>query len=155
VDGELNRAADLQERLTFLYRKIQPQVLVAQDPWKHYELHLDHRVAGMAAVDAQLSAKLAMYYPKQLSDDVSTCAIGTLLLFNSDEPNLWVDVTRTADRKFEALFAHRSQFYGSERQVREALTGELRENGKRIRTELAEAFKEIELEGTRRHIKIH
>ncbi len=155
VDGELHRAADLDERLTFLIRKLQPHVLITQDPWKRYELHRDHRVAGMAALDARLSAKLPTYYPHQLTDDVQTSNINTILLYHSDEPNLWVDITTTLDQKFEALFMHRSQFPPNEKPVREILTQEMQENGKKINVEFAEAFKKIELDGTMPHVKIY
>ena len=52
-DGELVASEELRRQLTALYRKYQPELLLAFDPWTRYELHPDHIAAGRAALAAQ------------------------------------------------------------------------------------------------------
>lgn len=154
-DGELNRATDVGERLVLLYRKLRPHVLITQDPWKRYELHPDHRACGMAALDAQLPAKLPTYFPHQLTDETQPWAVNSILLYHSDEPNLWMDVSKTVRQKFKVLFTHRSQFSSNEAEIQETLEQEMIEWGRKINVDYAEAFKRIELDSKMLHVKIY
>lgn len=56
-DGEVSRAPDLVETLALHLRRHRPDRLVSWDPWKPYQLHPDHRAAGLAALDAGLAAR--------------------------------------------------------------------------------------------------
>lgn len=47
-DGELGRATVLTETLVRLIRRLRPDRLLSWDPWRRYQLHPDHRVAGLA-----------------------------------------------------------------------------------------------------------
>ena len=72
-DGELTRLPNLVEELARQIRRIRPDRLLTWDAWRPYELHPDHRAAGMAAVDAVLAAGNPHFYPEQL------WAVGTLV----------------------------------------------------------------------------
>ena len=50
-DGLLENNLDLRRQLAGIIRKFKPNVLVAIDPWRRYQLHPDHRAAGFAALD--------------------------------------------------------------------------------------------------------
>ncbi|HBY99663.1 MAG TPA: PIG-L family deacetylase [Chloroflexi bacterium] len=108
-DGELNGVPDLVAHLTWLIRRIRPHRLLSWDPWRHYELHPDHRAAGLAALDAVLATGNPHYFPPQLAEGLTTHQVPEVYLYGADEPDAWVDVTATFERKLAALACHRSQ----------------------------------------------
>jgi LmbE family N-acetylglucosaminyl deacetylase len=148
-DGELDRVVGaLRERLTAVYRRYRPRAVFAFDPWRPYELHPDHRAAGLAAVDARLAAKLPLYYPEQAALGLQPWDVGELYLYNPAQPDTWFAVDETFACKLEALGAHRSQFDDRERQeMAEALRAEARRNGPRAGAEYAEGFKRFRFDG--------
>jgi LmbE family N-acetylglucosaminyl deacetylase len=104
-DGELSRAPDLVAELVRLIRRCQPQRLLTWDPWRRYELHPDHRVAGLAALDAVLAAGNPHYYP----DILAAHQVQEVYLFGAEEPDVWVDITATIEQKLDAVASHGSQ----------------------------------------------
>jgi LmbE family N-acetylglucosaminyl deacetylase len=104
-DGELNRAPDLVAELVWLIRHFQPRRLLAWDPWRRYQLHPDHRAAGLAALDAVLAAGNPHYYPRQLA----VHQVDEVYLFGAEEPDPWIEVTTTFEQKLAAIACHRSQ----------------------------------------------
>jgi LmbE family N-acetylglucosaminyl deacetylase len=58
----------------------------------------------------------------------------------SNEPDVWIDVSATADRKIEALRAHESQLHDPEG-VFVRIRGRLSEQGTRIGSAAAEAYR--------------
>ena len=107
VDGELVAGLDERERVAREIRRLQPEVLLAHDPWKRWRLHPDHRAAGFLALDALVAARDPHFYPEQgLAPHRPT----TLLLWEADEVDHVEDVTGFAERKVAALLEHRSQF---------------------------------------------
>jgi LmbE family N-acetylglucosaminyl deacetylase len=110
-DGELQYASDLKETLFGLVRSLRPDVVITFDPWKRYEVHSDHRVIGFAMIEAAHLSANCWYYHDQLQDSDTTChRSDELYLFNCDEPNYHVDITRVFERKLLATAAHKSQF---------------------------------------------
>jgi len=111
-DGQLAQVAiRLEEQLTHLIRKYRPDRLLAWDGWKPYQLHPDHRTAGQAAMDAILSAGIPHFYAEQFQQTpgLQPHRVGEVYLFGTDEPDKWVDITSTFDRKMESIACHRSQ----------------------------------------------
>jgi LmbE family N-acetylglucosaminyl deacetylase len=108
-DGELSGASDLVERLTKIIRQLRPDRLLAWDAWKPYQLHPDHRRAGLAAVDAILAAGNPHFYPEQLQEGLSPHRIEEVYLSGTDAPDEWVDITATFERKMRAIECHASQ----------------------------------------------
>ena len=147
ADGALTASADLSRQLTALYRKHQPELLLAFDPWKRYELHPDHIAAGRAALDARLAAKMPLYYSELRAEGSSAWAIGELWLFNADAPNHFVDVRDTLEVQHRALALHRSQTTVWDDAARALIEENARENGKQIGVQYAEAFRRIVIEG--------
>jgi LmbE family N-acetylglucosaminyl deacetylase len=92
-DGELNRTPGLVAELVRVIRRCRPQRVVAWDPWRRYQLHPDHRVAGLAALDAVLAADNSHYYPGHLTAH----RVEEVYLFGAEEPDIWVDVTTTLE----------------------------------------------------------
>jgi LmbE family N-acetylglucosaminyl deacetylase len=107
VDGDLVAGLDQRERVARVIREVQPEVLLAHDPWKRWRLHPDHRAAGFLAVDGLVAARDPHFYPEQgLAPHRPT----HLLLFEADEVDHVEDVAGFAERKVAALLEHRSQF---------------------------------------------
>jgi LmbE family N-acetylglucosaminyl deacetylase len=108
--------------------------------------HVDHRTAGMAAVDAVYpAARNPMAFPWLARDGLASHVVRRLYLFWSNRPSAWVDVTGTLDRKLDALRAHASQI----RQPA-ALEARIRswaaEEGAALGVSAAEAFRVIVIE---------
>lgn len=111
-DGRLAQAITLlEEQLTHLIRKYRPDRLLAWDAWRPYQLHPDHRAAGLAAMDAILAAGNPHFYPEQLRPplDLQPHRVEEAYLYGTDQPDEWVDVTATFERKMAAIECHQSQ----------------------------------------------
>ncbi|HZS93637.1 MAG TPA: PIG-L deacetylase family protein [Chloroflexota bacterium] len=114
ADGELNEA-DLMPALVREIRRVRPDVAVFMDPLTviyrdSYVNHRDHRVLGMAMLDALYPrASNAGYYSEQLDEGLQPWKVPETLLAQTDHPNFWVDVSDTLDLRFEALRLHASQ----------------------------------------------
>ena len=113
-DGELARAPNLVEELAWQIRRIRPDRLLAWDAWRPYELHPDHRAAGLAAVDAVLAAGNPHFYPQQLRAEsgLQPHRVAEVYLFGADQRDTWVDITATFERKMAAIACHASQVAG-------------------------------------------
>jgi LmbE family N-acetylglucosaminyl deacetylase len=108
-DGELEVTMERRRALTQIIREYQPEVLVTHDPWMRYQLHPDHRASGTLALDAMISARDRLYFPEQIDQGLSPCRVRRALLFASDQPDFWVDIEQTLDKKIKALGQHQSQ----------------------------------------------
>lgn len=145
-DGALANDLALREQLVRVLRTFRPEAVLAADPrvlvsrWGHVQ-HTDHRAAGMAALDAVYPASQnPMAFPHlALHEGLEPHAVGALYLFWADQPNAFVDVTATLDRKIAALRQHASQIREPEK-----LEQEIREwaasTGEPLRVTAAEAF---------------
>jgi LmbE family N-acetylglucosaminyl deacetylase len=107
VDGDLQAGLDQRERVARVIREVQPEVLLAHDPWKRWRLHPDHRAAGFLALDGLVAARDPHFYPEQ---GLAPHRPSHLLLWEADEVDHVEDVTGFAERKVAALLEHRSQF---------------------------------------------
>jgi len=141
-DGALSTARDLVEQLVRLIRQIQPDSVLAWDPWKRYQLHPDHRAAGQAALDAVVAAANPRMYPRQIAEGLPAHRVETVYLFGAEEPDIWVDVTDTFAIKLEAIRLHGSQVTDAEEVVR-WMTQCNREYGAQAGCAYAEPFKAL------------
>ena len=108
-DGELEYSLALRGRVCAWVRRVRPDVVLGHDPWQRYQLHPDHRAAGLACVDGVVAARDHLFFPEQIAAGLPAHRPGALLLWSADEPNHWEDVSATLDRKLAALLCHRSQ----------------------------------------------
>lgn len=107
VDGELEYSMGLRDAIAMHIRRIQPDVVLTHDPWQRYQLHPDHRITGLAGVDAVVSAREPLAYR---ASGIAAHRPSALLLWSADEPNHAEPVTSEwFDRKIEALLSHSSQ----------------------------------------------
>jgi LmbE family N-acetylglucosaminyl deacetylase len=108
-DGVLTQAANLVEQLAFQIRSSRPTRLLTWDAWRPYQLHSDHRAAGLASVDAVLAAGNPHFYPKQLDEELKPHRVEEAFLYGTDQPDKWVNITNTFEVKMEAIKCHLSQ----------------------------------------------
>ena len=139
-DGELNQSPRLVFDLMRLIRPVWPERIVGWDPWHRYELHPDHRSAGLATLDAVLAAGNPHYFPELLGNGLQPHAVLEVYLYGAEQPDTWIDITTTIERKLEAIACHHSQTDRTSR-----LLDDLRicnaNYGKQGGSEYAEAFK--------------
>jgi LmbE family N-acetylglucosaminyl deacetylase len=107
VDGELECTMALRNDVARAIRRFMPDVVLTHDPWQRYQLHPDHRAAGLAAVDGVVTAR----EPLALSDSgLPAHRPEAILLWSADAPDHAERIKRHhADRKIEALLCHSSQ----------------------------------------------
>jgi LmbE family N-acetylglucosaminyl deacetylase len=109
-DGSLDaRKQEVKEKSFRVIRKKKPNVVITFDPWKRWDVHSDHRTIGFASSEAAYLADGFWYYPEHISEGLEPHDVEETYLFNSDEPNYWVDVKDTFSIKIEAANAHESQ----------------------------------------------
>jgi LmbE family N-acetylglucosaminyl deacetylase len=142
-DGELEVNRDTRKALTRVVRRVRPEVIVAPDPsrlWSGtgYINHWDHKQAGTLALCAVMpDAPSRPQFSELLEEGFEPFEVPNLWL-SAEEPDTYVDITKTIDLKIEALRRHESQGTGdAEEWVRERA----RELGEQSGTEYAEGFR--------------
>jgi LmbE family N-acetylglucosaminyl deacetylase len=147
-DGALANDLALREQLVREIRTFRPDAVLCVDPETVFYSdggvnHVDHRTAGMAAVDAVYpAARNGMAFPWLARDGLDLHKVHRLYLFWSNRPTVAVDTTTTLDRKLAALRAHPSQIREPER-LEQRIHEWAREEGELIGATAAEAFRVI------------
>jgi len=114
-DGDLRDEEALRGALVGQIRRVRPDVAMVMDPLTvifqdSYVNHRDHRVLGMAMLDALYpAASNAGYFPEQLEAGLPLHKVPELLLAATERPNYWVDISDMLEVRFEALRYHASQ----------------------------------------------
>jgi LmbE family N-acetylglucosaminyl deacetylase len=114
-DGELPDDHALRGSLVRLVRELRPEVVCCPDPTAvffgdGYFNHHDHRVTGWATLDAIApAAAKPHYFPEHLTDGLRVHQVRQVYLSGTLEPNVWVDIEETLERKIDALACHASQ----------------------------------------------
>jgi LmbE family N-acetylglucosaminyl deacetylase len=143
-DGLLENTLDLRRQLAGLMRDRRPHVVMTIDPWRHYQLHPDHRAAGQAALDAIYAAREWYVFPEQLVGDVEPWRVAEVYLFWTGEVDYWEDITCCMDARISALTRHASQVGLKTDDLAERVRRSAREAGETAGYEYAEGFKRIQ-----------
>lgn len=150
-DGNLVNDLSLREMLVREIRTFRPDAVFCGDPEVVIHggggiNHTDHRAAAMAAVDAVYpAARNPMAFPSLARNGLAAHRVRRLYLMWSNQPDVWIDVTATADRKIEALRSHASQLHDAE-SVFNRVRGRLAEQGARVGVSAAEAYRLVVLD---------
>jgi LmbE family N-acetylglucosaminyl deacetylase len=148
-DGELADTSELRRALVAAVRRARPEVVLCPDPTavffgQEYFNHRDHRVAGMAALDAvSPAAGLPHYFPEA----GSAHHVGEVLLSGTLEPDVWVDISATVELKGQAVGCHRSQFPEGPEWALTAMRLSAEDAGRRVGVPFAEGFRRLHLDG--------
>lgn len=148
TDGEVFDTLDLRRRLTAEIRSFRPDLIVTHDPLTRlYRQHPDHRAVGFATIHAAFpSTRLQTFFPEQAAAGLTPHPVGAMLLFGSDQPDTFVDITQVFERKIEALKCHVSQASAFPGGLHARVRGRAAEAGAPAGLELAEAFLSVTLE---------
>jgi len=143
-DGELEVGMDIRAEVCKAIRIHKPDLVFCQDPWRQYQMHPDHRVAGWSALDGVIAARDHLFFPEQLTGGLTHHRVSRVLLFGTGDPNIWFDITTTIKTKVHALEGHVSQI-GDFKQLAERMNTFAAATGKAWGLEKAEAFRYLEL----------
>jgi LmbE family N-acetylglucosaminyl deacetylase len=114
-DGELVDDHELRGAITRVIRDVAPDVVLCPDPTAvffgdRYFNHRDHRVTGWATLDAVApAAGNPHYFPEHLAEGLAVHQVREVYLSGTLEPNSWIDIGDTLERKIDGLFCHASQ----------------------------------------------
>lgn len=151
ADGELADDRGLRVELVRFVRELQPDVVLCPDPTSvffgdGYVNHRDHRVTGWATLDAVApAAGNPHYFPELRAEGLEVHRVRAVYLSGTLEPNLWIDIGATLERKIEALFCHASQLVETGEWFREFLRESALAAGRTAGVTYAEAFRRIVL----------
>jgi LmbE family N-acetylglucosaminyl deacetylase len=146
-DGELADTDDFRGELVRRVRALRPDLVCGHDPsalffGQDYVNHRDHRILGLALLDAVApAAALPHYFPSAGPPH----QVSTVLLSGTLEPDEWVDVSETIETKRAAVECHRTQFAGSSDWAGEAVRRRAAEEGRRAGVGYAEGFRRLTL----------
>ena len=144
-DGDLDYTRELRGEVVRAIRKFRPDVIITSDPYRKYFWHHDHRICGQVVLDAVYPyARDRLSYPEHLKEGLTPHAVKELLLWGSDEPDTFFDITDKFDQKIAALKCHHSQVgRHAEKDLREWVETRAREAGQKIGVQYAEQFHRV------------
>jgi LmbE family N-acetylglucosaminyl deacetylase len=149
-DGEVPDTQELRGAIARVVRAQRPDVVLCPDPTSvlfgdGYFNHHDHRVTGWATLDAVAPAAAnPHYFPEQITEErLSVHQVASVYLTGTLEPNTWVDIGDTLERKIDALFCHSSQLTDAGDWFRQFLRERAAEAGGGAGVGYAEAFRRL------------
>lgn len=152
-DGDLDDTRALRGEIVGLVRRFRPDVVLCPDPSAlffggSYFNHRDHRVTGFATLDAVAPAAAnPHYFAEQVAAGLDVHQVRSVYLSGTLEPDTWIDIGDTLERKIDALFCHASQLTETGEWFREFLRASAEEAGRAAGVRFAEAFRRLDLGG--------
>ncbi len=145
-DGGLEDTPDFRGALVRLIRKYRPEVVITADPYRKYLWHRDHRITGRVALDAVFPyARDHLSYPEHKAEGLEPHSVKEVLLWGSEEPDTFIDVSDTFDVKMAALGCHASQVGQYWDIIEERMKDRAQKMGETQDLPLAEAFRRVEM----------
>jgi len=150
-DGELEDTREFRGKLVREIRRFGPQVVLTHAPLtltRHS--HRDHRTCGTVTMDALFPyARDPSHYADLTKEGFQPHKVGIALMWGSDTPDEFSDITDSMDTKVQAMLCHRSQFGDRPGRDPNREPGQfMREGAKRMGEKVglpyAEAFQKIE-----------
>jgi LmbE family N-acetylglucosaminyl deacetylase len=144
-DGSLMPDLELREKIVRMIRTHKPDVIITHDPFRPYALHPDHRAVGLATTDAVYpTARDPLYFPEHLREGLEPHKTAEIWFFGAEQPDRFIDITETFERKMDALRAHETQV-GTAEELETRMRDRARELAEEQPFELAEAFKVVQM----------
>ena len=150
-DGRLMVTLELRRDLSRVIRQVRPQRVLLPSPERNWQRvfasHPDHMAAGEAAMSAVYpDSRNPFAHPELLEEKLEAWTVPEVWVTGMAEPDVYVDITATIDRKIKALLCHVSQHLDPE-----ALDGRMRAWGQAVATagglpegRYAEAFRRVQ-----------
>jgi len=145
-DGGLEDTPAFRGELVRLIREHRPDVVLTTDPYRRYLWHRDHRIAGIATLDAIFPyARDRLSYPEQIAEGLTPHRVREVYFWGSEEPDTFIDVEETFSLKLTALNCHVSQVGQHAEILQRRIEERASKTGQSQDVPLAEAFRRIEI----------
>jgi LmbE family N-acetylglucosaminyl deacetylase len=110
-DLGLEETPEFRKEILRLILEYRPEIVATCDPYHRvYISNRDHRLLGRVVLDdVWPSAQAPNVFPDLLEQGFQLHRVKEVWLWQSDQPNLFMDITATFDIKKEALKCHASQ----------------------------------------------
>ena len=99
---------NLREKITRNIREVQPQAVFSFDPWNLDE-NPDHRAVGLMTLEACSFAHMHLFHPEHIQEGLSPAIVAKVIQFKTPNPNTYIDISATLDKKIEAALSYESQ----------------------------------------------
>lgn len=142
-DTELPYSSNVRNEIISIIREEKPDMVFAPDAWLPYEVHSDHRNAGLLATEAVFFSSLPNINRVDLEKGLEPHEVPLIGLYYTSKPNFIIDISDTFNIKLNALKEHKSQFQNSWEFLVLYLQAIGAFYGKKINTDCAEALKII------------
>lgn len=146
-DQTLEDTPQFRKEIVRWIRIFRPDVLVTADPYRRYIWHRDHRITGQVVLDAAFPyARDHLSYPDLYEEGIMPHKVKEILLWASEDPNYYSDISETFETKLAALRCHESQVGGHHFASVEQWLRQRAEDAARDQDfALAEAFHRVEI----------
>jgi LmbE family N-acetylglucosaminyl deacetylase len=145
-DQALEDTWEFRKEIVRLIRKHRPQIVASSDPYRQYIWHRDHRITGRVVLDAIFPyARDRLSYPDLLQEGYEPHKVQEVLMWASEQPNYYVDITNTFDTKIAALRCHDSQVGNLPPEWEQRIRTRYEEMAKDQGFAVAEAFHRVEI----------
>ncbi len=129
-------------------RELRPDVVLCPDPTAvffgdGYFNHRDHRVTGWATLDAIALRPATRTTSRSTCGRACRCTRCAPYLSGTLDPNCWIDIAKTQDRKIDALFRHESQLVETGSGSASSCATSALEAGRAAGVTYAEAFRRL------------
>ena len=148
-DGYVEYTLELRKKIARVFRKWKPHRFLVMDPTPTIEdrfvNHPDHRAVGQASLDVTLTAGTTPgHFPELLEEGLEPWrGLRELWIAGPGAKPHGVDISKTIDRKIEALLCHQSQVGDNEEEIAGFVRTYCAEAGKLVGYEYAETFQVI------------
>ncbi|MBI4297511.1 MAG: PIG-L family deacetylase [Chloroflexi bacterium] len=146
-DGELEESRDFLRNVVRLIRRFRPDIVVTQDPYRRNAAHRDHRITGRVVLDAIFPyARDRLHFYELLRDEgLEPHKVREVYLTGAEDPDTFIDISPTWERKIAAIKCHHSQVGGRDEHFPQFMRQNAETLGKEKGIPLAEAFRRLEM----------
>jgi LmbE family N-acetylglucosaminyl deacetylase len=102
---------ELRQRIIQYMRMLRPDFVFTVDPWLPYEAHQDHIRTGLAVAEAVYLQRYVRLSVDDKSDrDYQPYDISAIVFYDTNQPNVFSDISTYKDRKHQAVDHYKTQF---------------------------------------------